>query len=177
MGSCPHTNEVNPRHVQATKVPYLTHRTKNEMAVASLLPFTSLTEMWRVALGTHQRGDSGKRSSARARKLFTKPPQQVKESCTTKHQKRARLDLSTNCTWKCLAMTCKHCKKHLSSSQLLKAELLHTVNGVVHCTIPERPIHMGYDVPGAPWSWALRKKQPYPPRKPTAGVQGEHILE
>lgn len=147
------------------------------MAVASLLPFTSLTEMWLVALGTHQGEDSGKCNSAWESQLFTKPPQQVKESCTTKHQKRARLDLSTNCTWKCLAMTCKHCKKHLSSSQLLKAKLLYTVNGGVHSTIPERPIHTGYDVPGAPWCWALRKKQPHPPRKPTAGVKGEHILE
>lgn len=65
MGSCPHTYEVNPRrHVRATKVPYLTHRMKNKMAAASLLPFTSLTEILPVALETHYGGDSGKCSSA-----------------------------------------------------------------------------------------------------------------
>ena len=74
-------------------------------------------------------------------------------------------------------MTYKGCKKQLLHSQLLKAEPLHVVSGVVHCTILECDIHRDYDVNGVPLSGTLHEKQPHPPTRASAGDKEEHILE
>lgn len=74
-------------------------------------------------------------------------------------------------------MTDKDCKKQLLHSQLLKAEPLHVVSGVVHCTILECDIHRDYDVNGVPLSGALHEKQPHLPTRSSAGDKEEHILD